>query len=85
MAASGSAAAPARADEALATPQPTGWADIEVGSVVLATTGPDEGWYEAEVIEILDDLMLRWCSWPDDPVIARRFSQVGLLPPMASF
>ena len=65
---------------------PGGWADIGVGSVVLATTGPDEGWYEAEVIEILDDLMkLRWCSWPDDPVIARRFSQVGLLPPTASF
>lgn len=63
-------------------PQPTGWADIRVGSVVLATTGPNEGWYESEVIEILDDLMkLRWCSWPDDPVIARRFSQVGLLPP----
>ena len=70
----------------LATPQPTGWADIEVGSVVLATTGPDEGWYESEVIEILDDLMkLRWCSWPDDPIVARRFSQVGLLPPTASF
>lgn len=65
---------------------PGGWGDIGVGSVVLATTGPDEGWYEAEVIEILDDLMkLRWCSWPDDPVIARRFSQVGLLPPTASF
>jgi hypothetical protein len=63
-----------------------GWGDIGVGSVVLATTGPDEGWYEAEVIEVLDDLMqLRWCSWPDDPVIARRFSQVGLLPPTASF
>jgi hypothetical protein len=65
---------------------PGGWGDIGVGSVVLATTGPDEGWYEAEVIEILDDVMkLRWCSWPDDPVIARRFSQVGLLPPTASF
>lgn len=65
---------------------PGGWGDIGVGSVVLATTGPDEGWYEAEVIEILDDVMkLRWCSWPDDPIIARRFSQVGLLPPTASF
>jgi len=63
-------------------PQPAGWADIRVGSVVLATAGPDQGWYESEVIEILEDLMkLRWRSWPEEPVFARRFSQVGLLPP----
>jgi hypothetical protein len=49
---------------------------------VLATTGPDQGWYESEVIEILDDLMkLRWRSWPEEPLFARRLSQVGLLPP----
>ncbi len=71
-----------KADEAPKPRPPAGWADIGVGSVVLATTGPDQGWYESEVIEILDDLLrLRWCSWPDDPVIARRFTQVGLLPP----
>jgi len=74
--------APAEAAKPAAPPQPAGWADIQVGSVVLATTGPDQGWYESEVIEILDDLIkLRWRSWPEEPVFARRFSQVGLLPP----
>lgn len=75
-------ATPATVAEPAAPPRPAGWADIQVGSVVLATTGPDQGWYEAEVIEILDDLLkLRWRSWPEEPVFARRFSQVGLLPP----
>ncbi|WP_029650790.1 hypothetical protein [Methylocystis sp. SB2] len=73
---------PAGAAKPATPPQPAGWADIRVGSVVLATAGPDQGWYESEVIEILDDLLkLRWRSWPEEPVFARRFSQVGLLPP----
>lgn len=76
------AGGPAGAAKPATPPQPVGWADIRVGSVVLATAGPDQGWYESEVIEILDDLMkLRWRSWPEEPVFARRFSQVGLLPP----
>ncbi len=32
------------------SPQSTVWGDIEVGNVVLATIGPDQAWYEAEVI-----------------------------------
>jgi hypothetical protein len=65
---------------------PGGWGDIGVGSVVLATTGPDQGWYEAEVVEIHDDLLtLTWCSWPEEPQFLRKMSQVGLLPPTASF
>jgi hypothetical protein len=77
-----SAGVPAEAAKPATPPQPAGWADIQVGSVVLATTGPDQGWYDSEVIEILDDLLkLRWRSWPEEPVFARRFSQVGLLPP----
>jgi hypothetical protein len=65
---------------------PGGWGDIGVGGVVLATTGPDEGWYEAEVVEIHDDLLtLTWCSWPEEPQFLRKMSQVGLLPPTASF
>ncbi|MBG0794072.1 hypothetical protein IYY11_11905 [Methylocystis sp. H62] len=61
---------------------PGGWGDIGVGSVMLATTGPDEGWYEAEVVEIHDDLLtLTWCSWPEEPQFLRKISQVGLLPP----
>ncbi|WP_036283948.1 hypothetical protein [Methylocystis sp. ATCC 49242] len=67
-------------DTAEATPA-KGWGDIGAGSLVLATTGPNEGWYEAVVIEVHGDLLkLQWWSWPDEPLFARKISQVGLLP-----
>ncbi len=51
---------------------------------MLATTGPNEGWFESAVIEVHGDLLkLKWSGWPDEPLFARKVSQVGLLPPAA--
>ncbi|WP_424363144.1 hypothetical protein [Methylocystis parvus] len=48
---------------------------------MLATTGPNEGWFEAVVTEAHDDLLkLRWLAWPDEPLFVRKITQVGLLP-----
>ncbi len=65
-------------------PPPISWDEIGGGSVVLATTGPNEGWFESAVIEMHGDLLkLKWCGWPDEPLFARKITQVGLLPPAA--
>ena len=56
---------------------------IDVGDVVLATTGgTGDGWFECVVIEALgDDLFeLRWRDY-NEPHIIRRRTALGLLPP----
>jgi hypothetical protein len=61
---------------------PETWDDIGVGSIVLATEGPQEGWFESVVITAEDDrFTLRWRDWPGLPKFARRMWQLGLLPP----
>jgi hypothetical protein len=55
---------------------------IKVGGIVLATTGPMEGWYEAKVVETKGDtLKLEWRDFPDEPGVSRRLREVALLPP----
>jgi hypothetical protein len=50
--------------------------------VVLATEGPQEGWWESVVIKTEDDrFTLKWRDWPNLPKFARRTWQIGLLPP----
>src|SRR4051812_28491384 len=45
---------------------PCGWADIDMGSLVLACEGPGEGWWESVVLEAEAELfMLKWRDWPD--------------------
>jgi hypothetical protein len=52
------------------------------GSVVLASVGASEGWWEARVLEVHDDLLtLRWRECPDEPSFVRRKSQIALLFP----
>lgn len=56
--------------------------DIKTGSLVLATTGSGDGWWEAVVTEVDNDvLVLRWRDWPDEPAFSRRRSELALLHP----
>ena len=53
---------------------------IGMGSLVLATTGPTEGWYEAEVIGLNGTMLtLRWRDYAE-PTVVRRREEVGFLP-----
>jgi hypothetical protein len=61
---------------------PETWDDIGVGSIVLATEGPQEGWFESIVLRAEDDVfILRWRDWPRLATFTRRTWQLALLPP----
>ncbi|WHQ72795.1 hypothetical protein KEC54_20920 [Methylorubrum extorquens] len=63
-------------------PKPRDPAEIGLGSVVLAHEGPDEGWWEAEVIGINGRVLsLRWRDYPTQPTILRKSTELALLPP----
>ena len=63
-------------------PKPCDPAEIGLGSVVLAHEGPDEGWWEAEVIGINGRVFsLRWRDYPTQPTILRKATELALLPP----
>src|SRR3954469_13923322 len=63
-------------------PAPGTWADIDAGSLVLATTGPGEPWYESVVVKAAGDVLtLKWRDYPDDPQFVRRRHKVALLHP----
>jgi hypothetical protein len=63
-------------------PTPCDPAEIGLGSVVLAHEGPDEGWWEAEVIGINGRVFsLRWRDYPTQPTILRKATELALLPP----
>jgi hypothetical protein len=57
-------------------------AEIGLSSVVLAHEGPDDGWWEAEVIGANGSTFsLRWCDYPAEPTILRKADELALLPP----
>ncbi|MFS2037287.1 hypothetical protein [Agrobacterium tumefaciens] len=62
---------------------PESWDRLTVGSLVLATEGPLEGWYEATVIKIDGDtgLRLKWRDYLDMLPFSRRVDQVALIHP----
>ena len=61
--------------------KPRDSAEIGLGSVVLAHEGPDEGWWEAEVIGINGSVFsLRWRDYPTQPTILRKATELALLP-----
>ena len=74
-------AAPVRPDKT--EHKPEGWDKIIVGSIVLATEGPLEGWYEARVLKQYEDnrLRLEWRDYPEEPAFTRRIDQLALLHP----
>jgi hypothetical protein len=64
--------------------QPCGWADIQVGSIVLGAAPPRRTeWFECLVIAVEDpDLFtLRYCDWPKEPPFKRRRVELGLMHP----
>lgn len=62
---------------------PDDWSKIKVGSVVLASEGREDGWYEADVLEALpgNRFKLRWHDWPDLPKFERTLTEIALLHP----
>ena len=78
----GSVGAPRAANEGESEPHfPESWADITVGSIVLASIDRSDGWWESVVVSVHGDLLkLIWRDYPKDPVFVRRHSQVALLP-----
>lgn len=56
---------------------------IKVGSVVLASTSRDEGWWEAVVVKLEQNggtLRLRWKDYPSDPEFTKPLMRV-VIPP----
>jgi hypothetical protein len=48
----------------------------------LASSGPEDGWWESVVLEAKADLFtLKWRDWPDLPSFVRRRWQLALLHP----
>jgi hypothetical protein len=64
--------------------QPCGWADIQVGTIVLAAAPPRRTeWFECLVIAVEgeDLFILRYCDWPKEPPFKRRRVELGLMHP----
>ncbi|MBZ9725303.1 hypothetical protein LB554_15230 [Mesorhizobium sp. CO1-1-11] len=63
--------------------RPTDWDKIEIGSLVLATEGAFQGWYEATVTKISPEglFTLRWRDWLDAPAFTRKLIHIALLHP----
>ncbi|CAH2402380.1 hypothetical protein [Mesorhizobium escarrei] len=59
------------------------WAGLAVGSVVLASEGPDEGFFEARIMKVKAKGMftLKFRDYPDTPQIDRSYYQLGLIHP----
>ncbi|WP_156417948.1 hypothetical protein [Aureimonas sp. AU4] len=65
-------------------PQPTHWADVQVGAIVLAAIAPKHTeWYECQVIgvEASDRFTLRFCDWPNETPFTRQRAEIGLMHP----
>jgi hypothetical protein len=61
--------------------RPQSWDDIGIGSVVLATVGVEDGWWESIVIGVnADAFSLKWRDFPREPVFVRRRTKLALLP-----
>lgn len=62
---------------------PGTWDAVKPGSLVLATTGPMEGWFESLIVATRADnhFLLRWRDWPDESEFTRRGDQLALLHP----
>lgn len=67
-----------------AVPQPTGWHDIQVGSIVLSAAQPGQmDWFECLVLSVEAEhrYELRYCDWPQEPTFTHHVADIGLLHP----
>jgi hypothetical protein len=74
----------AKASKGEAPPrQPEDWSKLMVGDLVLAADDPADGWFDAEVLELLGDdrLRLRWRDYQDLPDFTRGIIEIALLHP----
>ncbi|MCJ2131191.1 hypothetical protein [Methylobacterium sp. E-045] len=64
--------------------RPAGWDTVKVGSLVLASTGPQEGWFESIVVYTKADSLfeLRWRDWPEEAHFVRHRDALALLSPL---
>jgi hypothetical protein len=61
---------------------PRTWDEIDVGHLVIAHEGPNDGWWEAIVTDRKDDVLtLRWRDFPKQPKVVRHRSTIALLKP----
>ena len=85
-AAAGGFGAPSSGGGASHAPKrPDDWDVIGIGSVVLATSGVEDGWWESIVIGVNgESFTLKWRDFPRDPVFVRPRTELALLPPAAN-
>lgn len=59
------------------------WAKLAVGDMVLASEGPDEGYFEARIMKAKAKgiFTLRFRDYPDAPQVDRSYYQLGLIHP----
>ncbi|WP_095085335.1 hypothetical protein [Mesorhizobium sophorae] len=59
------------------------WAKLSVGDMVLASEGPDEGYFEARIMKAKAKgiYTLKFRDYPDSPQIDRSYYQLGLIHP----
>ncbi|TXM81392.1 hypothetical protein FV223_29655 [Methylobacterium sp. WL116] len=56
--------------------------EIGLGSVVLAHEGPEDGWWEAEIIGMNGRVFsCRWRDFPQQDTFLRKPGELALLPP----
>jgi hypothetical protein len=61
---------------------PESWDKIGVGDLVVAQDSPDDGWYDAIVLEASGDMLtLRWRDYPRATRFVRHRRRLGLLYP----
>lgn len=62
---------------------PEDWSKLKAGDRVLASDGPGDGWYEADVREVLPDgqYRLQWRDWPEIAPFSRAVTDIALLHP----
>lgn len=61
---------------------PRTWDSVQAGHMVLIHESPEDGWWEALVVDRKDDVLtLRFRDYPKQPVFVRHVSNVALVNP----